>query len=101
MLLLCTRRPEPDPGVGGLEAGLATDPARPLRLLQLAPIHKGEMRALARSLLGADANDEVLEVACDGVDGNPLFLEERVASLLRRRLGAGRGSGGFCHRRGQ
>ncbi len=82
LLVLLTRRPEPDPGVGELETELAADPGRPLRVLQLAPIHKSEERALARSLLGGDAGDEVLDVACAGVDGNPLFLEERVASLL-------------------
>ena len=64
-VLLCTPRPEPDPGVGGLEAGLATD--RPGRSgCSSWPRSQGEMRTLARSLLRADANDEVLEVACDG-----------------------------------
>ena len=29
-----------------------------------------------------DISDEVLDAICEGVDGNPLFLEERVASLL-------------------
>ena len=28
------------------------------------------------------STDEVLEAVCQGVDGNPLFLEERLASLL-------------------
>ena len=80
--MLATRRPEPDPGVGELEAELAADPARRFRALQLAPIPKSAERALARSLLGGEVGDEVLEVVCDGVDGNPLFLEERLASLL-------------------
>ena len=80
--MLATRRPEPDPGVGELEAELAADPAPSFTVLQLAPIPKPAERALARSLLGGEVGDEVLEIVCDGVDGNPLFLEERLASLL-------------------
>jgi hypothetical protein len=82
LLVLATRRPEPDPGVGELEAELAADPDRRFRALQLGPIPKPAERALARSLLGDEVGDEVLEAVCDGVDGNPLFLEERLASLL-------------------
>jgi hypothetical protein len=82
MLVLATRRPEPDPGVGELEAELAAGLARPLRVLELMPIQETDERALARSLLGGEVDDPVLEVACEGVDGNPLFLEERLASLL-------------------
>ena len=82
LLVLATRRPEPDPGVAELEAALAPDPARPLQVLQLAPIPKPAERCLARSLLGGEVGDEVVKVVCHGVDGNPLFLEERLASLL-------------------
>ena len=46
------------------------------------PIPKSAELALARSLLGGEVGHEVLEAVCDGVDGNPLFLEERVASML-------------------
>jgi tetratricopeptide (TPR) repeat protein len=82
LLVLATRRPEPDPGVAELEAALSADPARPLQVLQLAPIPKPAEHSLARSLLGGEAADEILEVVCHGVGGNPLFLEERLASLL-------------------
>ena len=82
LLVLATRRPEPDPGVGELETELAADPDRRFRALQLGPIPKSAELALARSLLGGEVGDEVLEAVCDGVDGNPLFLEERVASML-------------------
>ena len=37
LLVLATRRPEPDPGVGELEAELAADPDRRFRALQLGP----------------------------------------------------------------
>ena len=82
LLVLATRRPEPDPGVGELEAELAADPAQPFQVLQLAPINKGAEQALACSLLGGAVGYEVLEAVCQWVDGNPLFLEERLASLL-------------------
>jgi class 3 adenylate cyclase len=80
LLLLATRRPEPDPGLGELEATLAA--SGPLLALHLGPIAGPDERALARSLLGGQASDEVVDVACQGVEGNPLYLEERLASLL-------------------
>lgn len=82
LLVLLTRRPEPDPGVGELETELAASSARPLQVVELVPIQKPDERALARSLLGGEVSDEVVEMVCEGVDGNPLFLEERLASLL-------------------
>jgi hypothetical protein len=82
LLVLATRRPEPDPGLSKLEAELAAGLACPFRALQLAPIPRPAERKLARSLLGGEVGDEVVDVVCDGVDGNPLFLEERLASLL-------------------
>ena len=82
LLVLATHRPEPDPGVAELEAALAAGPARPLKVLQLEPIPKPAERSLARSLLGGEVGDEVVKLVCSGVDGNPLFLEERLASLL-------------------
>jgi DNA-binding SARP family transcriptional activator/class 3 adenylate cyclase len=82
LLVLATRRPEPDPGVGELESELSADPALSFQRLELAPLEKSAERALARSLLGGEADKEVLEMVCDGADGNPLFLEERLASLL-------------------
>ena len=95
LLVLVTRRPEPDPGVGELEAQLAAAPASSLRALQLGPIPRPAEEALARSLLGGEAGEDVVEFVCEGVDGNPLFLEERLASLLD--IGAlQRGSAGWC-----
>ena len=82
LLVLVTRRPEPDPGVGELEAGLRQGLGRAARVLDLAPIQAPDERALARSLLGGAVDHDVLEGVCEGADGNPLFLEERVASLL-------------------
>ena len=82
LLVLATRRPEPDPGASELEVELAADPGRPFRLVQLSPIPKPAELSLARSMLGGEVAGEVVELICSGVDGNPLFLEERIASLL-------------------
>ncbi|HUC14312.1 MAG TPA: AAA family ATPase [Acidimicrobiales bacterium] len=82
LLLLATRRPEPDPGTSELQTELATGSSCHLEVLALAPIAKPAEQALVRSLLGGDVEGTVLEVVCQGVDGNPLFLEERLASLL-------------------
>ena len=40
LLLVLTRRPEPDPGVSGLEAALRTDPGLGLHRLELTPLTK-------------------------------------------------------------
>ena len=82
LLVLVTRRPEPDPGVGELQASLRQGLGHAARVLDLAPIQAPDERALARSLVGGAVDDKVLEGVCEGADGNPLFLEERVASLL-------------------
>ena len=86
LLLLTTRRPEPDPGIGPREAELAADPEQQfLQVLSLDPIEPPDELVLARSLLGGDTDDEVLAFACQGADGNPLFLEERMACLIDTR----------------
>ena len=82
LLVLVTRRPEPDPGVGELEAGLRQGLGRRRPRPGPGPIQAPDERALARSLLAGAVDHDVLEGVCDGADGNPLFLEERVASLL-------------------
>jgi class 3 adenylate cyclase/two-component SAPR family response regulator/tetratricopeptide (TPR) repeat protein len=82
LLLLLTRRPEPDPGVGDMETSLGRSLGIGLRALELVPLQRADERSLARSLVGGDVNDEIVDAISEGVDGNPLFLEERVASLL-------------------
>jgi class 3 adenylate cyclase/tetratricopeptide (TPR) repeat protein len=82
LLLFLTRRPEPDPGVSGLEAVLATDRDLRLSRLELAPLNVGAERQLARWLLGGEAPGHVVDAVSRGAEGNPLFLEERLSSLL-------------------
>ena len=85
LLLVLTRRPEPDPGVSALLAVLEAEEGRQLQDLELAPFDRDQERVLVHALLGEDATKPVLNVVTRGSDGNPLFLEERVASLLETR----------------
>jgi class 3 adenylate cyclase/tetratricopeptide (TPR) repeat protein len=82
LLVLLTHRPEPDPGVATLEDALAHDEALTLRRVELAPLSESDERELARSFLGDEVPEEVVEAVCKGVEGNPLFLEERLSSLV-------------------
>ncbi len=82
LLLVLTRRPEPDPGVSALEAALVGNGSLKVRTIELAPLAPAAERALARALLGGTTPDHVLDAVTEGTDGNPLFLEERLGSLL-------------------
>jgi adenylate cyclase len=57
----------------------------PVRRVELGPLPGAAEEELARSLIGADASAEVLRAVLASADGNPLFLEERLASLLETR----------------
>jgi class 3 adenylate cyclase/DNA-binding SARP family transcriptional activator/tetratricopeptide (TPR) repeat protein len=69
LLLIATSRPGPHP----------LPPAREIRLRAL-PADTAE--ALATSLLGKVGGPQVLAAALASADGNPLFLEERLAEML-------------------
>jgi class 3 adenylate cyclase/tetratricopeptide (TPR) repeat protein len=82
LLIVLTCRPEPDPGVATLESAVSANRALRFHRLVLAPLTQTAERQLARSLLDESASEEVVDVVCRGADGNPLFLEERLSSLL-------------------
>jgi tetratricopeptide (TPR) repeat protein len=69
LLLITTSRPGPH----------ALPAAREIRLRALAA---DASEALATSLLGKVGGPQVLAVALASADGNPLFLEERLAEML-------------------
>ena len=69
LLLIATSRPGPH----------ALPPAREIRLRALAA---DAAEALATSLLGKVGGPQVLAAALASTDGNPLFLEERMAEML-------------------
>ncbi|HTT91786.1 MAG TPA: AAA family ATPase [Acidimicrobiales bacterium] len=96
LLVVLTRRPEPDPGSTALEAALRGDLGAKMSKLELAPLPEGASRALVRALLGDGARDEIVKSVAEGAEGNPLFLEERLASLLERRALV-RGEAGGWH----
>ncbi len=82
LLVLATRRHDPDPGVSGLEASIQAEGRCALHRVELLPLPEQAERELARALIGEDVDDSVVEAVCASVDGNPLFLEERFSSLL-------------------
>jgi tetratricopeptide (TPR) repeat protein len=76
LLILATARPDAGPEVDALAR------AAEVRAVTLRPLHQGASRDLARALIGPDAGPGVLDAVLATVDGNPLFLEERVSALL-------------------
>jgi predicted ATPase/class 3 adenylate cyclase len=82
LLLVITRRPEPDVGVSASELALAGSLGPKLAKVELAPLARDAERELARSLVGEGASQEVLDAVLSGVEGNPLFLEERLVSMI-------------------
>jgi class 3 adenylate cyclase len=82
LLLVLTRRPEPDPGLSSLETAIAAVPDLRLQKIDLAPLSAQAERQLVTALLGAGTQPEILDIVSHGTEGNPLFLEERFASLL-------------------
>lgn len=82
LLLMLTRRPEPDAGVPNLERALEADPDLPVRKLELLPLAGGAAHDLALALLGRATPPDVADIVSEGAEGNPLFLEERLSSLL-------------------
>jgi tetratricopeptide (TPR) repeat protein len=84
LLLLTTSRPDAAPEAASLEGALAGGP--PVHRIVLGPLPGPAEEELARSLIGeAAASQEVLDAVLSSVDGNPLFLEERLTSLLETR----------------
>ena len=81
LLMLATSRPGAVPAGAGLERLLTV----PVHRVVLAPLPSEDERELARSLIGEAASQEVLDTVLTSVDGNPLFLEERLQSLLETR----------------
>jgi adenylate cyclase len=84
LLVLITTRP----GAKGRSAASWRSPegAVPPRRIAMRPLPLQAAQALARSLIGESAGPEVLDAVLASVDGNPLFLEERLSSLLETKV---------------
>jgi class 3 adenylate cyclase/tetratricopeptide (TPR) repeat protein len=82
LLLIATRRPEPDPEVSALEAALEAGSACTFRRLELSALSDEAERELARSMVGPEAASDVIATLRRNADGNPFFLEQRFDSLV-------------------
>ncbi|MGP8206517.1 MAG: AAA family ATPase [Acidimicrobiales bacterium] len=82
LLVLATTRPDGAPDLATSDGLLAGDGAVPRHRVELGPLAGDAERDLARSLVGEAASARVLEVVLAKVEGNPLFLEERLSSLI-------------------
>ncbi len=82
LLLVATRRQEPDPGVSALETTLETGSGCRFRRLELSALSDEAERELARSMVGGEAPRDVIAALRRNVEGNPFFLEQRFNSLV-------------------
>ena len=82
LLLIATRRPEPDPGVSALESSFEGRSLCPFRKVELSPLDDDAERELTERILGGSPDRQVVQAVRTNVDGNPLFLEERFLSLV-------------------
>ena len=76
LLILATTRPQAGPDVDQLRRSPA------VRTVELRPLPDSAARDLARALIGTEVSEEVVAAVLGSADGNPLFLEERLAALL-------------------
>ena len=77
LLLLATTRPGAAAGQAPRVPGLS-----PAHEIRLRPLGEAAAGALATSLIGQVGGPEVLAAILADADGNPLFLEERLAEML-------------------
>ena len=81
LLILLTSRPEEaEAGTGLTRTAIGDDV--PVHQIQLGPLPPPAERELARSLIGTAADQDVMDKVLGSVEGNPLFLEEQLSSLL-------------------
>jgi DNA-binding SARP family transcriptional activator len=74
LLVLATSRPGPD--LAGIDEYV------PVRRVALRPLPAQAQRELVLSLIGGPVSAEAFDAVLSSADGNPLFLEERLSSLL-------------------
>jgi class 3 adenylate cyclase len=82
LLLLATSRTTVDLTARASGPGPAADVAPPLREVRLSRLGPAAAQALATSLIGQVGTPEVLATILASAEGNPLFLEERLAEML-------------------
>jgi DNA-binding SARP family transcriptional activator/tetratricopeptide (TPR) repeat protein len=82
LLILVTRRPHPDPGVSALEDALGAALGANLLHIGLGPLVPDAELRLATILVGDGAAPGAVDAVRAGSEGNPLFLEERLFSMI-------------------
>lgn len=82
LLLVLTRRPEPDKGVSALEEKLASMEGVRVRRLELSCLSDPGSAVMVRALAGDHVDEAAIAAVIRGTGGNPLFMEERFFSLL-------------------
>jgi class 3 adenylate cyclase/DNA-binding SARP family transcriptional activator/tetratricopeptide (TPR) repeat protein len=82
LLVLATARTDARAEQAGFESGVAPEATIWQHRVELGPLAKEAERELARTLVGDDSSQDVLDNLLRGVEGNPLFLEERYFSMV-------------------
>ena len=82
LLFILTHRPDPDPGVTIFERALGQTRSVDMRQIDLGPLSEEAEYDLVRGLLGQGRSDGIVNTVREGAEGNPLFLEQRLASLI-------------------
>ena len=82
LLLVLTRRPEPDPGASALESALSADQALNLRRVELEPLAPEAERELAQALLVREQRRQLHARAAWGLETASTGRTEEVAAVL-------------------
>jgi predicted ATPase len=80
LLILATSRPGSELDMAGIDRSLLAGVR--VHDVTLGPLPGQAERELAQALIGEAVSPEVLDIVLASVEGNPLFLEERLSSLL-------------------
>jgi class 3 adenylate cyclase len=86
-IVVCiTRRPEETPAVGRIDRAIGALPDTSRVGIHLVPLDESGQRLLVGRLLGEEAPEVVRAMVRQRCDGNPLFVEELIETLLERGL---------------
>ncbi len=82
LLLVLTSRPEPPSCLPALRTAVGAVAGLNLHTLDLTVLAADAESDMARALLGPGAPDDVINALGQVAEGNPLFIEENLSSLL-------------------
>jgi len=84
LMLLILARPERDHGIWQLKLRAETEFSHRTTELHLRPLSAPEGSQLVDNLLAADLGESVRRLVLDHAEGNPLYLEELIRSLIEQ-----------------